>query len=486
MGYYKNYIMKKHRFPLWLKTLTVLIATVAIVSVFAIVYSSTTLNSITRNHYTEHSIEVADTLGIYLDNDDIKALRAAVETTYKSIDESERVSNAEWDTPEWEAYLANFADIVEMPEYKRLFDQIAEFHSKNDARFTCLTYADFDDKRVIYLCDDADEEERCLPGSFDEFTENDMSIYDHMEEGFYPEITNMPEYGHLASVGRPVFDEDHNIIAFTLIDLSMDDIIKKENQTTLILSLALGGLSVVAVVSGFLLVLFLVIHPVRKLTKVANEYTQDSTHTLSKFSDVKINTKDEIEDLANSMKKMESDINTHITNLLRAEKKADELRDLADLDALTNLGNKRAYLEVEESLNKLIRNKAAAFGIVMIDLNDLKVINDTLGHEKGDMAIINLSKMIQKVYNKSNADRIGGDEFAVVLEGDEVSKIDELEEEFIEEVEKSIASKDKDEAVYAAIGSAEFDQYNDMNVEDTFKRADRKMYERKKYMKEHR
>ena len=64
--------------------------------------------------------------------------------------------------------------------------------------------------------------------------------------------------------------------------------------------------------------------------------------------------------------------------------------------------------------------------------------------------------------------------------------MDELEEKFIKEVEKSISSKDKDEAVYAAIGSAEFDQFNDMNVEDTFKRADRKMYERKKYMKDHR
>ncbi len=478
--------MKKLRFPLWLKTFVVLIATVAIVSVFAIVYTSSTLNSITRNHYTEHSVEVADTLAIYLDTDDIKTVRAAVEAKYKSIDPSERVSNSEWDTPEWEAYLDNFSDILEMPAYQRLFDQIVEFHSKNDALYTCLIYADFDDNVVIYLCDDSEEEERCLPGSFDEFTENDYGIVDHMEEGFYPEITNMPEYGYLVSTGRPVFDDDHKIIAFTLIDLSMDEIVKKENQTTLVLGLALGGLSVGAVVGGFLLVLFLIIHPVRKLTKVANEYTSDSTHTLSKFKDIKINTRDEIEDLSNSMKKMESDINSHIDNLLRAEKKANELRDLADLDALTNLGNKRAYLEVEEKLNLMIKDKTAAFAVVMIDLNDLKVINDTLGHEKGDQAIINLSKMIQKVYAGSNAYRIGGDEFAVILEGEEISKMDELEEKFIKEVEKSIASKDKDEAVSAAIGSAEFDQFNDMNVEDAFKRADRKMYECKKYMKEHR
>lgn len=466
--------MKKIRFPLWLKSLIVLVLSVFIVSIVAIVYSATTLKSITREHYIDHSVELADSLALYLDQDDVKELKNAVKTKYDSLDDDAKVDNSAWDEPEWEEYLSEYEFVLEMDCYKRIMDQLAAFHKANHARFTCLTYADFDDHVVIYLADDADEEERCLPGSFDLFTENDYSIYDHPYEGFLPEITNMPEYGYLASTGRPILDKNDEklIIGFVIVDLSMDEIVAIENHRTLVLGLVLGVLSVVAVATGYFLVLFLIVHPIRRLTKVANEYTHGSTDQLNKFENIDIRSRDEIEDLANSMKKMESDLNRYINDLLTAKKKTAELNYLVVKDALTGVGNKRSYFFVEEKLNEEIKNGNAKFGIVMIDLNNLKVINDTEGHEKGDELIVNLAKSIQETFVGSSVYRIGGDEFVVVVLDKELMKMNKCEGEFVKLIKN------------AAIGSAIYDASQDLNVEDTFKRADRKMYECKKQMKE--
>ena len=283
--------MKKFRFPLWAKTLLVLLLSVLTMSVLAVVYSANRLRYINREHYLSKSVELADTLGLYLNLDDIKEIKGEVDKIYKTIPENERVSNKKWDSPEWETYLAKFESILELPAYDRLMGQISEFHKLNDAKYMYVSYADFDNKHLIYLADDSPEDERCLPGSFDNFTPQDMSIFDDLESGFKPEITNSEEYGYLASVGRPIFDDNHDLVAFSLVDLSMDDIVAEENVITNKLVIVLLSVGVSATLIGYLLVLFFIIKPVQTLTKTANEFTKGDGTGLDKFSKIKINTK---------------------------------------------------------------------------------------------------------------------------------------------------------------------------------------------------
>ncbi len=467
----------RFRFPLWVKTLTLLVLSVFIVSGAAITFFSSSISSITRNHYIEHSTELADTLGVFLDLENVKAVKNKVDEIYQAIPEEEKVENSHWGEPEWEAYLSHFDEVTAMPEYIALFDQISLFHSKNDVRFTYLCYADLEKSRLIYLVDDSEPEERCLPGSFDDFTESDMAIYDNPNEGFAPEITNMPEYGYLVAVGRPIFDGPDNIVAFAMVDLSMDAIIAKEQENTRTLVIILVSLSTGTVLIGSLLVLFFLARPLRRLTHAANEYTAGDDGGLSKFARISIRTKDEIEDLSNSMKKMEKDLNHYIADLLGAEKKVDEMKHLADKDAMTDMNNKRAYFEIEERLNREIRENRARFAISMIDLNNLKLINDTLGHEKGDEAIIALATSIKETFRNSMTYRVGGDEFVAVSENDDLERIDDLEKE----LRNALAAKD--DTLAAAIGIAIYDPKVDNNFEDTFKRADSKMYQNKKEIK---
>ena len=465
----------RFKFPIWAKTLLVLLFSISLVSIVAISFFSSTIRSITRNFYIDQSTKTADTLAIYVSTDDVQEVETKVLEIYNSISEDQKIDNSYWGEPEWEEYLAKYDEVLGLPAYTRLFHQLELFHETCEARYTYIAYADFDNNNLIYLVDDAPEDERCLPGSFDLFTEQDMLVYTHKEDGFYPEITNKPEYGYLASTGRPIHDKDNNIIAYAMVDLSMDEIVAKENANTRTLTIILVSLSIAAILTGFLMVAFLIVRPMRKLTTVANAYTEGENTELNKFAKVNIKTRDEIEDLSNSMKKMEGDMKVYINNLLGAEKRVDEMKTLADIDALTGVNNKRAYFEIEERLNEEIKLNKAAFSVTMIDLNDLKVTNDTLGHEKGDELILSVVDIINKVFLKSHVYRVGGDEFVILSEGEDLKNIESLKDKFIK------ASKD----VSAAIGVAIFDKDIDNNVEDTFKRADQSMYQMKKRMKHH-
>ncbi len=93
---------------------------------------------------------------------------------------------------------------------------------------------------------------------------------------------------------------------------------------------------------------------------------------------------------------------------------AKELEVLSYRDAMTNLNNPRSYKEHMEELSK----KKLPYGLIFMDLNDFKMVNDTYGHDAGDELLIITAKRLQNsIREKDRAFRIGGDEFVVVIHG---------------------------------------------------------------------
>ena len=149
-------------------------------------------------------------------------------------------------------------------------------------------------------------------------------------------------------------------------------------------------------------------------------------------------------------------------------------------DGLTGVKNKLAYLEALADLECCLENGSLKeYGVVVFDLNGLKNINDTLGHEAGDEYIKSACRLICVQFNHSPVFRIGGDEFIVILKGSDYESREELEASF----RKTIDENQRNGLVVVSSGMAVYRPGSDESYNDVFKRADQLMYERKQSLK---
>ena len=154
---------------------------------------------------------------------------------------------------------------------------------------------------------------------------------------------------------------------------------------------------------------------------------------------------------------------------------------MARLDKLTGIKNKNAFEEYMQGIDERMRNgEDLKFGIVVCDVNDLKLINDTRGHAFGDEVIQMTSRIICDIYKHSPVFRIGGDEFSVVLTGSDYENREQLLGTIREESE--INGKTHTGPVIAS-GMSEYISDLDDNFDSVFERADELMYENKKSLK---
>ena len=156
--------------------------------------------------------------------------------------------------------------------------------------------------------------------------------------------------------------------------------------------------------------------------------------------------------------------------------------DMASKDALTGVKNKHAYALAETELNNAIAaGKTPVFALAVCDVNGLKHVNDSKGHSAGDDYICCASQMIADVFPCSPVFRIGGDEFAVLVQGKDYDDRSELFRHL-----KEIASDNRRKGLVTfAAGLAAFDPEQDQCVQDVFERADRAMYDNKKTYRDH-
>ena len=166
---------------------------------------------------------------------------------------------------------------------------------------------------------------------------------------------------------------------------------------------------------------------------------------------------------------------------LDAEKaNSNNFKNMANTDSLTGIRNKHAYSEAEALLNQRIRqNDIDKLGVVVCDINGLKLANDTLGHAAGDKLIKDACSLICEYFTHGAVYRIGGDEFVVILQ----EKGFDTMHEVIEDINRVIEDNIKKKEVVIAIGHSELTK-DDQLVHDVFERADEMMYQRKQELKQ--
>ena len=153
----------------------------------------------------------------------------------------------------------------------------------------------------------------------------------------------------------------------------------------------------------------------------------------------------------------------------------------ANKDALTGVKNKHCFDTYKEKLQKIIEmDDTAQIAIGVFDCDNLKKINDKYGHDKGNLYLIASCMLICKVFKHSPVFRVGGDEFAVILQGEDFDHIDELLGEFQETQSKVVSSAKKPwEKVSISYGIAIYCSRFDYSIKDLIRRADQLMYDNK-------
>ena len=161
------------------------------------------------------------------------------------------------------------------------------------------------------------------------------------------------------------------------------------------------------------------------------------------------------------------------------ERRLAQAQNIANTDALTGVQNRHAYMEAEERLNRQItEHRQLSFAIVIFDVNDLKKVNDNVGHQAGDEILRSACKTISGIFGRTSVFRVGGDEFVAIIQGDNFEMLDDM----IRKLEDHNTKASITGGVVIACGMAKFE--NDSCVASIFDRADRNMYLNKVKLKE--
>lgn len=161
------------------------------------------------------------------------------------------------------------------------------------------------------------------------------------------------------------------------------------------------------------------------------------------------------------------DRNNNIENLtvvardITERKESEEvIYHLAYHDLLTDLPNRRLFMKRLEKLILTANQFSDQFAVLYIDIDNFKMINDTWGHEVGDVILTKFAKRLMKTfYNEHFISRVTGDQFAIVIENvKNLSTLDKMVQTFLTELESPITFKNQVFYITCSIGVALFPQ----------------------------
>lgn len=160
-----------------------------------------------------------------------------------------------------------------------------------------------------------------------------------------------------------------------------------------------------------------------------------------------------------------------------------QLHELSVTDELTGLSNRRGFMMLAEQQRKLVR-RGHSMVLLYMDLNDFKSINDTLGHNAGDDALVEAAQILRTCVRESDIlARMGGDEFAALLVDSEVAFAEQAPGRLRAAFDKRNTAKTTAYDLSMSCGCAPYLGDDPISLEELIARADELMYEDKQTMK---
>jgi len=162
----------------------------------------------------------------------------------------------------------------------------------------------------------------------------------------------------------------------------------------------------------------------------------------------------------------------------------EEIRSISVTDQLTGLYNRRGFLTLAEQQLKFSDRNQSDMLLFFADLDGMKWINDTLGHEEGDRALIDVAGILKETFRSSDIiARMGGDEFAILA----IDTTGIYPEVMMTRLQNQIDTHNNEVTrrykISISMGTAYYDPENPCSFDKLMSRADQLMYEQKKNKK---
>ncbi|MBI3896673.1 MAG: diguanylate cyclase [Gammaproteobacteria bacterium] len=163
-----------------------------------------------------------------------------------------------------------------------------------------------------------------------------------------------------------------------------------------------------------------------------------------------------------------------------------EVHALSLTDGLTGLYNRRGFITLAEQQLKVARHTERGLILLYADLDHLKYINDTYGHQEGDRALVQAADILERTFRASDIlGRIGGDEFAALAVRGNDETVQAIPQRLQKMIQERNATGKWPYELSISIGAMHFDPNIAPSVEEMMTKADRAMYEQKRRKRRH-
>jgi diguanylate cyclase (GGDEF)-like protein len=226
--------------------------------------------------------------------------------------------------------------------------------------------------------------------------------------------------------------------------------------------LTLAGVSLLASILGSLLIAGSVTRPLDTLARLARRIEQGDYS-----QPITIARKDEIGDLAAAFNHMRSGIAVR-------EK---EIMNLVQQDPLTGLPNRVLFSDRLQQAISASRRSQKSVSVLIMDLDNFKDVNDTLGHHNGDLLLKEVGARLKSAVLRESdtVARLGGDEFAILLPADDAQAAQVVARRLLDRMEQPVMLEGQSVDVHGSVGIASWPEHGE-DVSTLMRRADTSMY----------
>ena len=425
-------------------------------------------------HYGIIATDNAKNFASYLDGDFIGDLREIIESDeYQKVrEQAEKEDNEQL----IEDYLKEQGVWT---EYKTVKDKLQQYidNVSNIRYLYIVAHGGINAESDMYLIDDYDTK-LYQTGQYElrekEFKDQDLT--DLAEP-----VKTYGEWGWLISDYAPIYDSKGNCVAIVGCDLDVTEMMHGRRVVSIMVVTIVSVITLLLILINLRIISKNVIEPLKDMTEQIQKFTifKEMDDDNSNVIDMDFKTENELSDIYNKIKDQQLNIINFVQSINIKNEKIQRLNITSYRDALTKVGNKTAYDEKIAEINRLMQAENVDFAIIMADVNNLKQVNDTFGHEKGDSYLINCCKVLCDTFKHSSVYRIGGDEFVILAQGQDYDNRIELYNNLLKQFKGCYEQTEKPlyERYSMSLGMAE--NTADDTIEIMFKRADSIMYKNK-------